>query len=140
MHSALSTLSLVLLLAAAVRPELSPDGTCGQAKAGNNKEYTCPSDEKCCSPSGYCGSTDEHCLKSVGCQDKFSNSTTACVNPVNGTTVSPDGTCGNEGVGEFGYRCPEAGDICCSIAGYYGNTTAHCLATNGCQSAYGICQ
>ncbi|KAL7622644.1 hypothetical protein AAE478_008157 [Parahypoxylon ruwenzoriense] len=116
MYAALSTLGLVLLLATVVRPALSPDGTCGDEKAGNNKGYTCPGDKKCCSPSGYCGATDEYCLTSVGCQTKFSNATGACADPVNGTTVSPDGTCGSEGAGQFGYRCPKAGETCCSIA------------------------
>ncbi|KAI1341330.1 carbohydrate-binding module family 18 protein [Xylariaceae sp. FL0016] len=127
------------LLAATAWSALSPDGSCGMTKGGANKGYTCPSDIKCCSSSGYCGSGNEFCLNSMGCQKTYSNATAACVDPVNATTISPDGTCGSVGAGKYGYKCPATGGNCCSVAGYCGNTTAHCQAANGCQATYGKC-
>ncbi|KAI5919590.1 carbohydrate-binding module family 18 protein [Camillea tinctor] len=130
---------VVTILATTAWSDVSPDGSCGMENGGANNGYTCPGDLKCCSVNGYCGSTDEFCLTSVGCQATYSNDTAACVEPVDGTTISPDGTCGTEGAGEFGYVCPGEGYTCCSVAGYCGNTTAHCDAANGCQANYGIC-
>ncbi|KAI0853609.1 carbohydrate-binding module family 18 protein [Daldinia vernicosa] len=140
MLGAKAALVTILLAATAVWSDVSPDETCGVEKAGDNNGYTCPGEKKCCSANGYCGSTDEYCLKTVGCQSKYSNATAACIDPIDGETISPDGTCGSEGAGQYGYRCPTEGGSCCSIAGYCGNTTAHCLAAEGCQSAYGECQ
>ncbi|KAI8628373.1 carbohydrate-binding module family 18 protein [Xylariaceae sp. FL1651] len=108
--------TLTLLAASTAWSALTPDGTCGLVKGGANKGYTCPSDIKCCSSSGYCGSTDLHCLNSMGCQKAYSNSTAACVDPVPGSTISPDGTCGIVGVGKYGYKCPATGATCCSVA------------------------
>ena len=38
---------------------LTPDNTCGDVSAGNNKGYTCnpnlPEGGNCCSANGYCG-------------------------------------------------------------------------------------
>ncbi|XXG95309.1 hypothetical protein Hte_001570 [Hypoxylon texense] len=131
-----SALAIALLAATAVWSDVSPDETCGEENG-----YTCPGEIKCCSVNGFCGSTDEYCLTTAGCQSEFSNSTSACTEPVDGVSISPDGTCGSEGAGEYGYRCPtEDGNSCCSIAGYCGNTTAHCSTADGCQSAYGECE
>ncbi|KAI1408651.1 amidohydrolase family-domain-containing protein [Hypoxylon sp. FL1857] len=113
-----TALAIVLLAATAVWSEVSPDETCGTTKAGNNKGYTCPSAIKCCSANGYCGATDEYCLTTAGCQDKFSNATGACTKPVDGVSISPDGTCGSEGAGKYGYKCPSEGGSCCSVAYY----------------------
>lgn len=116
MFGAKSSLVIVLLAATAVWSEVSPDETCGNDEAGNDEGYTCPGEIKCCSVNGYCGSTDEYCLTTAGCQDEFSNSTSACTEPVDGVSISPDGTCGSEGAGEYGYRCPTEGGSCCSVA------------------------
>ncbi|KAI0097053.1 carbohydrate-binding module family 18 protein [Hypoxylon sp. NC0597] len=94
-----TALAIVLLAATAVWSEVSPDQTCGTAKGGNNKGYTCPSEIKCCSGSGFCGASDAHCFTTTGCQDKFSNATGSCIKPVDGVSISPDGTCGSVGAG-----------------------------------------
>ncbi|KAI1490928.1 amidohydrolase family-domain-containing protein [Biscogniauxia mediterranea] len=107
---------VVAILAATAWSEVSPDGSCGMENGGANNGYTCPGDLQCCSVNGYCGSTDEFCLTSVGCQPTYSNDTAACVEPVDGTTISPDGTCGTEGAGAYGYVCPGEGYTCCSAA------------------------
>ncbi|KAI1846358.1 hypothetical protein JX265_011960 [Neoarthrinium moseri] len=130
---------VVLLLAASAWTATTPDGTCGLLKGGANKGYTCLNDKPCCSSSGYCGTTDDYCLSSYGCQGPYSNATASCYAPKNGTTISPDGTCGLVSAGKYGYKCPATGSTCCSVAGYCGNTTAHCTAANGCQAAYGKC-
>ncbi|OTA96203.1 carbohydrate-binding module family 18 protein [Hypoxylon sp. CO27-5] len=96
-----TALAIILLAATAVWSEVSPDQTCGVAKAGNNKGYTCPIEIKCCGGSGYCGASDAHCLTTVGCQDKYSNATGSCTKPIDGVSISPDGTCGFAGVGAF---------------------------------------
>lgn len=161
MFSVKSTLAIALLAATAVWADVSPDETCGDENG-----YTCPGEIKCCSVNGFCGSTDAYCLTTAGCQGEFSNSTAACTKPVDGVSISPDGTCGTEGAGEYGYRCgTEDGNSCCSTAyvsiffstsqfcftaydlianvlmssGFCGNTTAHCSTADGCQSAYGKC-
>ncbi|MCJ1243780.1 hypothetical protein MMC30_000977 [Trapelia coarctata] len=52
---------------------LTPDNTCGNIVAGNNKGYTCdPSDfwgGGCCSQYGYCGNSPVYC--GTGCQSAF---------------------------------------------------------------------
>ncbi|KAK4461215.1 carbohydrate-binding module family 18 protein [Cladorrhinum samala] len=56
---------------------VSVDGTCGNAGAGKNG-YKCPasgSPGSCCSASGYCGSTAEHCAAASGCQPGFGTCT-----------------------------------------------------------------
>lgn len=72
----------------------------------------------CCSASGYCGNTTDHCAN--GCQSG------PCI--VGGETF--DGTCGpshgNTVCGAW------AQGSCCSAAGYCGSTTDHCGA--GCLS------
>ncbi|KAL2177802.1 uncharacterized protein P884DRAFT_243130 [Thermothelomyces heterothallicus CBS 202.75] len=118
------------------RREVSPDNTCG-----GETGYTCPGELACCSQHGYCGSTDEFCLTTAGCQAEFSNSTDACHEPIPGESFSIDGTCGTEGAGAEGYRCPANATVssCCSAAGYCGTTEDHCDTAKGCQSEYGNC-
>ncbi|OTA98063.1 carbohydrate-binding module family 18 protein [Hypoxylon sp. CI-4A] len=135
-----TALAIILLAATAVWSDVSPDETCGMDGAGNDNGYTCPGEIKCCSVNGYCGATDEYCLTTTGCQDQYSNATGSCNEPVDGVSISPDGTCGIVSAGEYGYKCPSEGATCCSVAGYCGNTTAHCAITNGCQSKYGECE
>jgi hypothetical protein len=93
---------------------VSPDKTCGASNSG----YTCPRDAACCSQYGYCGATDAFCLTTAGCQARYSNSSSACHAPRSGVSLSVDGTCGNEGAGENGYRCPGNATAvsCCSAA------------------------
>ena len=114
----LSARLMAAFLAAATvaRAEVSPDGSCGLSGAGEEKGYTCPGDVQCCGATGWCGTSEAHCLTTVGCQADYSNSTAACTEPVPGTTISPDGTCGTEGAGEYGYVCPEEVFTCCSAS------------------------
>jgi hypothetical protein len=115
--SPLPSLFAVALLAAAAWSAVSPDGSCGQTGPGGSESaYTCPSSNQCCSSYGYCGKTTDYCLTTVGCQPDYSNSTAACTVPVPGETVSPDGTCGTTGFGQYGYVCPQTGYTCCSVA------------------------
>ncbi|KAH8663161.1 carbohydrate esterase family 4 protein [Tricladium varicosporioides] len=62
------------------------------------------------------------------------------INPVLERAVSPDNTCGTNGTGggADGYTCPSALP-CCSVNGFCGSTDAYCLASNGCQLAFGNC-
>ncbi|KAK4155859.1 carbohydrate-binding module family 18 protein [Chaetomidium leptoderma] len=116
----LATLLLLPLgaLAAAVVPltprAVSPDMTCGSA----NSRYTCPSEAKCCSKYGYCGTTEDFCLTTAGCQTAYSNTTSACQPPKSGVSLSIDGTCGSTGAGKNGYRCPGNATVtsCCSAS------------------------
>ncbi|KAI6264705.1 hypothetical protein MCOR27_011648, partial [Pyricularia oryzae] len=120
----------------------SPDATCG-----GNTGNTCAGSGfgNCCSPSGWCGSTDEYC--GAGCQKFFgscgmssgpSSSSAATVKSASPTSsassstssspstakkVSPDATCG----GNTGNTCQ--GSVfgnCCSVNGWCGSTTAYC--------------
>lgn len=47
--------------------------------------------------------------------------------------VSNTGSCGTNNGG----AC--TGGLCCSGAGWCGNTTDYCLTSNGCQTAFGLC-
>ncbi|PMD55874.1 carbohydrate esterase family 4 protein [Hyaloscypha bicolor E] len=113
---------------------VSPDNTCGKSGTGGGADgYTCPSTLPCCSVNGFCGSTNEYCLTTSGCQSAFGNCTAPSVG-----TISPDETCGITGAGTVGYTCGAASP-CCSGNGWCGNTTDYCNASVGCQSAYGTC-
>lgn len=125
MHLHLTTLLTLPLtaLSAALLPTplqhltpraVSPDNTCGASNSG----YTCPGAAACCSEYGFCGSTEAFCLTTAGCQARYSNSSSACHAPRSGVSISIDGTCGNEGDGENGYRCPGNATVvsCCSAA------------------------
>jgi len=90
---------------------VSPDNTCGKNGTGGGADgYSCPSNLPCCSVNGFCGSTNEYCLTTMGCQAAFGN----CTAPSTGT-ISPDMTCGITGGGTAGYTCP-SGASCCSGA------------------------
>jgi hypothetical protein len=135
---------------------ISPDNTCGRNGTGGGADgYSCPMSLPCCSTHGFCGSTNEYCLTTVGCQAAFGN----CTAPSPGT-ISPDETCGITGAGTAGYTC-SADSPCCSgklvasstplnllkrvrttdkiVSGWCGNTTDYCNESVGCQSAYGTC-
>jgi hypothetical protein len=88
---------------------VSPDNTCGENGTGGGADgYTCPSTLPCCSINGFCGSTNEYCLTTAGCQSAFGNCTAPSVG-----TISPDETCGITGAGTVGYTC-DAASPCCS--------------------------
>jgi Leucine-rich repeat (LRR) protein len=95
----------------------------------------CPSGE-CCSNHGWCGTSDDHCAVSKGCQSEFGecNSTTdkseTPEKPETTTTV--EGRCG-EGYG----KCPEG--QCCSKYGWCGKAYIYCSLNEGCKPEYGIC-
>ncbi|KAL3420007.1 chitin deacetylase [Phlyctema vagabunda] len=124
---------------AAAARDIAPDHTCGLQASGENHGYNCPSTAPCCGPYGFCGSSKDHCLTSVGCQSAYSNTTDACYDPIDGQTTTPDNTCGKTGAGSFGYRCDISNLRCCSAYGYCGNTEAYCQKVNGCQYGYGFC-
>jgi hypothetical protein len=87
---------------------ISPDNTCGKNGTGGGADgYMCPSELPCCSVNGFCGSTNEYCLTTAGCQSAFGN----CTAPAVGT-VSPDETCGVIGAGTAGYTCSTASSCC----------------------------
>ncbi len=90
---------------------ISPDNTCGKNGTGGGADgYTCPPALPCCSANGFCGSTNDFCLTTAGCQSAFGN----CTAPSAGT-ISPDMTCGLTGAGTAGYTCPSDAS-CCSGA------------------------
>ncbi|KZL73473.1 chitin deacetylase [Colletotrichum tofieldiae] len=129
--SALEFLVLALAGIGAASPSLllrdvSPDNTCGTTgNGGNPSAYTCPTDLPCCSINGWCGSTDDYCLTSNGCQTGFGT----CQQ--DGSPPTGSGDDGNSGTGLCG---PDNGNAscaaneCCSAAGYCGTTTDHCKA------------
>ncbi|ORY37708.1 hypothetical protein LY90DRAFT_459306 [Neocallimastix californiae] len=98
--------------------EVSKDGKCGP----RNNNTVCPAGE-CCSKYGYCGTTDDHCIKY--CVSEFG----ICKN----SNVSKDGKCGPRNNNTV---CP-AGE-CCSKYGYCGTTDDHCIKY--CVSEFGVCK
>jgi hypothetical protein len=87
---------------------ISPDNTCGKNGAGGGADgYMCPSNLPCCSVNGFCGSTNEYCLTTTGCQSAFGNCTAPSVG-----TITPDETCGILGAGTSGYTCSSSRPCC----------------------------
>ncbi|PQE16751.1 chitin deacetylase protein [Rutstroemia sp. NJR-2017a BBW] len=110
------------------RAIVSPDNTCGNSYAGSNNSYKCDATVNaggCCSTYGYCGNTTDFC--GTGCQTAFGTCTGATTQPSEDSFLC--------GPSNGGLSC--TGGLCCSQAGYCGNTTDYCDA--GCQSAYGSC-
>lgn len=107
----------------------STDGTCG-AHTGNmctNSKFG-----DCCSPHGYCGSTDGFCSPKAGCQLEYG---TCVLDSAAGISPSFDGTCSD------GHTCTGSTfGTCCSAAGFCGSTSAYCSPASGCQPEFGICQ
>ncbi|KAL2891406.1 Endochitinase 1 [Ceratocystis lukuohia] len=110
----------------------SPDGSCG-GKTG----FTCTGNN-CCSQSGWCGATSDHC--GTGCQTGFGlcDSDAPKEAPKEDKapktaelTPSPNGSCG----GKTGFTC--TGNNCCSQWGWCGNTADFC--GTGCQTGFGLC-
>ncbi|KAK0114603.1 hypothetical protein ONS95_014088 [Cadophora gregata] len=97
-----------------LEPEVTTDGTCGP----QNGQKVCGNGfGDCCSPGGWCGSTDAHC--GSGCQSG------KCLT----NFETSDGTCGamhgNSYCGNW-----EQGP-CCSSSGFCGNSPAHCSILTG---------
>jgi hypothetical protein len=105
-----SGLNIVLVghLELPAKRAISPDNTCGRNGTGGGADgYTCPSDLACCLLNGFCGSTNEYCLTTAGCQSDFGN----CTAPAAGT-ICPDETCGTTGAGTAGYTCSTTSSCC----------------------------
>lgn len=98
---------------------------CG-AKFENSK---CPTN-MCCSTSGYCGETIEHCL--TMCDPKYGRCDPFRVNASIGFAIVGN-QCGL--TNSFRY-C--AGSMCCSEYGYCDVSDQHC--GDGCQPYYGHCE
>ncbi|KAH8601633.1 glyoxal oxidase N-terminus-domain-containing protein [Bisporella sp. PMI_857] len=111
----------------------SVDGTCGPAHGNmicdlNSNVYK----GGCCSQYGWCGNTEGHC--GTGC-------ISGCApippppTPSDSNTIPPrgDGLCGAK---NGGATCDPKGPFggCCSQFGFCGNTSSHCLISEGCQN------
>lgn len=99
----------------AVAVNVSPDNSCGKTgNGGSAAGYSCPTDLPCCSVNGWCGSTNDYCLATNGCQTGFGT----CTN--DGSPPASGGDGGDSGSGVCGpdngnAKC--AANECCSAAG-----------------------
>ncbi|KAM9874215.1 hypothetical protein VDGL01_11718 [Verticillium dahliae] len=100
---------------------ISTDGACGK----NGKTCKGSTFGDCCSSSGFCGKSTDHC--GAGCQSSFGTCTTGA------GSVSTDGSCGKNGKTCKGSTF---GD-CCSANGFCGKSSDHC--GTGCQGSFGTC-
>jgi len=98
--------------------KISTNDRCGKGKG------KCPNGE-CCSKYGWCGTSNDHCAISKGCQSEFGKCAEEKKTPV-------DGKCG-KGYG----KCPSG--QCCSKYGWCGTSTDYCALSKGCQSEFGKC-
>ncbi|KAH7117300.1 hypothetical protein EDB81DRAFT_952826 [Dactylonectria macrodidyma] len=101
---------------------ISTDGSCGTK---NGKTCKGSNFGDCCSSSGFCGGTSDHC--SAGCQSSYGTCSSGSGD------ISTDGSCGKNGKICKGSTF---GD-CCSSSGFCGSKTDHCGA--GCQTGFGTC-
>jgi hypothetical protein len=86
----------------------------------------CANEGECCSKSGYCGKTVDHCTN--GCQSEFGK----CVIDSSDIPVSVVlGRCG-----PYYGSCANPNE-CCNAEGYCGTTSEYC---NACQLNYGKCK
>ncbi|KAJ8110503.1 hypothetical protein OPT61_g6675 [Boeremia exigua] len=114
--------------------KVSLDGTCGEENG-----YVCPGSGlgDCCSPYGWCGSSDSHC--GAGCQNAFgvcSGPTPTGTAPLPTSTlkVSLNGACG----GSTGQTClGSTFGSCCSEYGFCGSGEIYCAGA--CQPTFGTC-
>lgn len=102
----------------------SAAGRCGvdfdNSVCGDDSPYG-----KCCSSSGFCGSSELHCKPSLGCQSGCAPDTTPGYTDTDRCGPANKGLmCNPEG--KFG--------PCCSAGGYCGNSDGFCLPSNGCKS------
>ncbi|KAE9566970.1 Chitin deacetylase [Colletotrichum fructicola] len=106
---------------------VSPDNTCGTTgNGGNPSAFSCPTDLPCCSVNGWCGSTDDYCLTSNGCQGQFGTCTQDGSPPAGGD--GGDGSAGNTQCGPDNGNASCASNECCSAAGYCGTGPDYCRA------------
>jgi len=110
--------------------------TSTNGRCGKDYDYSsCPSSQ-CCSKYGYCGTSDEHCLASKGCQSEFGKCTSSTTTTTKkSSATSTNGRCGKD----YGYSSCPSGQ-CCSKYSYCGTSDDHCLASKGCQSEFGKCK
>ncbi|KAG4083182.1 hypothetical protein H8356DRAFT_1750481 [Neocallimastix lanati (nom. inval.)] len=123
---------------------ISTDGKCGPFKI-------CP-DDQCCDKDGNCGTSEEHCNISLGCQYSFgkcdknkyvsntktNKSTTSAKRTEtpnsNKVVVSTDNKCGPDNDKKV---CPSGS--CCSKYGHCGTSEKYCNVEYGCQIGFGKC-
>jgi len=103
--------------------KISTNGKCGK------EDGKCPND-KCCSKYGWCGTKEEYCSISKGCQSEFGK-----CNDGSTTTDIPIST--NDKCGEGYGKCPN--NKCCSKYGWCGTKEEYCSVSKGCQSEFGKC-
>jgi len=110
--------------------------TSTNGRCGKDYDYSsCPSSQ-CCSKYGYCGTSDEHCLASKGCQSEFGKCTSSTTTTTKkSSATSTNGRCGKD----YGYSSCPSGQ-CCSKYSYCGTSDDYCLASKGCQSEFGKCK
>jgi len=82
----------------------------------------CPNNY-CCSKDGYCGTSNDDCNISNGCQISYG----LCYQDTDDSTQCGKG----KGVCASGH--------CCSKEGYCGTDDSYCNIANGCQIDYGLC-
>jgi len=87
---------------------------------------SCPNN-LCCSAYGYCGTSNEHCNVSQGCQPDYGLCYQDDDNnkPNKKVCGAGKGTC--------------ASGLCCSKYGYCGTSDDYCNVRKGCQVDYGLC-
>jgi len=113
-----SILFVVLLNLVAIRG----DGIPTTSKKCGSSVGSCPGNY-CCSKYGYCGTTNDHCNVSKGCQTKYG----LCYEDTEDSKQCGKG----KGV------C--ASGLCCSKHGYCGSGDSYCNVASGCQMDYGLC-
>ncbi|KAI0017339.1 hypothetical protein F4780DRAFT_612143 [Xylariomycetidae sp. FL0641] len=100
--------------------DISTDGSCG---SNGGKSCVGSGFGDCCSVSGYCGGTADHC--GAGCQSGFGTCDSGSGD------ISTDGVCGAAN----GKTCSGSDyGSCCSSGGQCGNTANHC--GQGCQTGF----
>ncbi|KAK0630818.1 hypothetical protein B0T17DRAFT_232316 [Bombardia bombarda] len=129
---------------------VSTNGSCGNGVTCSGSRFG-----TCCSSNNFCGSTDDYCLVSNGCQAAFGScqgttssstvkttstttrkSTTTATPTPTGLPVSTDGKCG----ADYGKTCVgSAFGTCCGPLGDCSSSTIACLSILGCQVGYGQC-
>lgn len=106
---------------------VSSDGSCGESSSQTCLGSTYGS---CCSLKGFCGSTNDFCNPTAGCQSSYGSCST------NTSYISYDGRCGSTDPNSQVCVGSTYGS-CCSQKGWCGGTTDYCGI--GCQSAFGTC-
>jgi hypothetical protein len=128
------------------------DGRCGASNpAPNGQAGECnpSSASPCCSSSGWCGDTSDHCSCGSGCRD-FRGPASQPAQSAPAAKWRTDGRCGSSYPapnGQAGECNPSSAGPCCSSGGWCGNTPAHCggsqpaqpASTKGAFTALGKC-